>query len=69
MPTSDNDGAGDLYRLNDKQSPQTFLESKANQSQFKLCDEEFAVYMDSQDPLGSIRQEFFYPKMATLPNG
>lgn len=29
-------------------------------------DEAFAEYMDEQDPLRSLREEFFYPKMKDL---
>jgi hypothetical protein len=59
----------DFFRLAVDQSPQSFLNIKSNQWQLKLNCEQFAKVMDEQDPLGYMRAEFFYPKMATLPKG
>jgi len=59
----------DFFHLNVDQSPQSFLNTKSDQWQLKLNSEQFAKFMDNQDPLRYMRQEFFYPKMATLPNG
>jgi hypothetical protein len=58
-----------FFNLDVNQSPQSFLNSKSSEWQLNLNSEEFAQAMDDQDPLGYMRQEFFYPKIATLPYG
>ncbi|CAF3832735.1 unnamed protein product [Rotaria magnacalcarata] len=58
----------DFFKLDDGQSPQLFLNRKALQFQSELNTKQFAVSMDDQDPLGYVRQKFYYPKLQTLPN-
>ena len=36
---------------------------------YELEDLEFARYMDKQDPLANLRNEFYYPKMKDLDSG
>lgn len=59
----------DFFQLGIDQSAESFLHTKSYQCQLNLNTKQFAIYMDSQDPLAYIRQEFFYPKMDRLPNG
>jgi hypothetical protein len=61
--------AENFFQLGVDQSPQSFLDIKSDEYQLGLNNEQFALIMDHQDPLGYVRQEFFYPKMQTLPNG
>jgi hypothetical protein len=58
-----------FFQLNVDQSPQSFLDEKSEQYQLTLNDAQFALAMDNKDPLGCVRQEFFYPRIRTLPNG
>ncbi|CAF2048797.1 unnamed protein product [Rotaria magnacalcarata] len=58
----------DFFKLDDGQSPQLFLDRKALQFQSELNTKQFAVSMDDRDPLGYVRQKFYYPKLQTLPN-
>ena len=57
-----------FFSLGD-QTPQDLLETKAHESNFSLTSQDFAAWMDRHDPLGHIRQEFFCPKLSTLPKG
>ena len=38
-------------------------------SEDALLSQELAEYLNDQDKLKHLRNEFFYPKMATLPHG
>jgi len=48
-------------------TPQDLLENQANKWQVSMTDEQFARKLDENDPLKSFRNEFFYPKVGTLP--
>ena len=50
-------------------TPQDLLENQANKWQVSMTDEQFARKLDENDPLKSFRNEFFYPKVGTLPRG
>ncbi len=69
MQNLENTIGEDFYRLDVHQSAQSFLNTKSDQWQVDLDSEQFAKLMDNHDPFGSVRQEFHYPKMLTLPNG
>ncbi|CAF1448659.1 unnamed protein product [Adineta steineri] len=58
----------EFFNRDANQSPESFLITKSDQWQLNLNTKQFAMYMDSQDPLAYMRQEFFYPKLAALPN-
>jgi hypothetical protein len=59
----------DFYCLDVDQSAQSFLNLKSEEWQIGLGNEQFAKMMDDHDNLRSMRQEFHYPKMETLPHG
>ena len=60
-------GAGSsLFSATDGLHPGEKLLSTAEQLGMKVEDVDFAVYMDQQDPLRHLRDEFFYPKMKDL---
>ncbi|CAF2872877.1 unnamed protein product [Rotaria sp. Silwood2] len=58
----------DFFHLVADQSPQSFLNTKSHQWQLQLNTKQFAIRMHNEDPLAHMRRNFFYPKMATLPN-
>lgn len=59
----------DFFRLHDGETAQGFLEMQVQQANCKLNSFDFAIWMDKQDPLSHVRNEFFYPKLSTLPKG
>lgn len=69
MASLNNTGNQGFFQFGTDQSPQSFLDTKALQHQLELNNKEFALLMDSKDPLAYVRQKFCYPKMETLPNG
>lgn len=50
-------------------TPQDLLEYQAEKWQISMTDEQFAKKLDENDPLKSFRNEFFFPKIGTLPQG
>ncbi len=50
-------------------NPRAALEKLAKDAGLCVTDAEFAKFMDDQDPIASLRTEFFYPKMKELPDG
>lgn len=48
-------------------TPQDLLEYQAEKWQISMTDEQFAKKLDENDPLKSFRNEFFFPKIGTLP--
>lgn len=52
-----------------KQTPRQALDERANTWQLETTSEAFAHKLDEIDPLRHVRQEFFVPKMSTLPKG
>ena len=59
-------GDGSLFSMKDGLHPGEKLLSIAKQLGCSVEDVEFALYMDQNDPLRRLRDEFFYPKMKDL---
>lgn len=59
-------GAGNLFSRTDGLHPSEKLLSIAKQLDVSVEDAKFALYMDQNDPLRHLRDEFFYPKMKDL---
>ena len=59
-------GDGSLLGMKDGLHPGEKLLSIAKQLGCSVEDVEFALYMDQNDPLRRLRDEFFYPKMKDL---
>ena len=59
-------GDGSLFSMKDGLHPGEKLLSIAKQLGCSVEDVEFALYMDKNDPLRHLRDEFFYPKMKDL---
>ena len=45
------------------------LEAKSKEYGVDLTSKEFAIAMDTHDPVGYLRDLFHYPKMKDLPKG
>ena len=52
-----------------QQTPRQTLDEHAQKWQLETASEAFAHKLDEIDPLRHVRQEFFVPKMSTLPKG
>jgi hypothetical protein len=50
-------------------TPQDILNNQAEKWQISITSEAFARKLDENDPLRHVRDEFYYPKIGTLPNG
>ena len=55
--------------FDEKLPPQETLEHKAEELGVSLRSEQFALELDQDDSLKHLRNEFRYPKIATLPKG
>ena len=53
----------------EKLSPQDILNNYANKWQISMTNEAFARKLDENDPLRHLRDEFYYPKIRSLPKG
>ena len=53
----------------EEDTPRLDLLKIAAQQQLEIFSHQFAQFMDKNDPLAHLRQEFFYPKMKDLPHG
>lgn len=48
-------------------NPQDILQNYAKKWQIPITSEAFARRLDENDPLNHVRDEFYYPKVGTLP--
>ncbi|CAF0728622.1 unnamed protein product [Adineta steineri] len=60
----------DIYNKQNQQlHPQDILKNQAEKWQISLTSEQFARKLDETDPLQHTRNEFYVPKIGTLPHG
>ncbi len=58
-----------LEALHSDIHPVEILQKKAKLFGHDITEKEFAIQMDSSDPIRHLRQEFHYPKSMDLPEG
>lgn len=55
--------------VDEKLTPQDILDNQAEQWQIPITSEAFARQLDENDSLSHVRDEFYYPKINSLPKG